>query len=186
MHTFERPQALLLPAHLTAKGEAYAAAVRGTVDYADSNQTSAKVRTDHLTGKLGEEAVRLAYQSFGVPVDGPDYEIYRGKRKSWAADLKVDGEDLHVKTQTLKAALLYGLSWMFQDSSARSDLVLKQQDDWVAFVLLNEERASATVFPPQQMRALRFSPPMLAHLQGKKRVVYAREQRWFQHDWANS
>jgi hypothetical protein len=184
MRRFEEPQDVLLPAHLQLRAQTYAMAVRGTVNYADSNQTTPKVRGDHQSGKLGEEAVRLVYQSFASAVEGPDYEVYTGRRKSWAADLKLDGAALHVKTQTTKAALLYGLSWMFQDSSTRSDSVLKTQDEWVAFVLLDEEGARARVFPPQQMKSLRFSPPMLAHLQGKKAVVYAREQRWFQHEWA--
>ncbi len=184
MHRFEHPQTLLLPAHLRLKAQAYAVAVRGTVNYADTGQVSQKVRFDHLTGKLGEEAVRLAYQSFGVTVDGPDYQIYSRAKKSWAADLTVDGTALHVKTQTLKAGLLYGLSWMFQDAATRKDATLTQQGDWVAFVLLNEDDLRARVFPPQQISDLQFAPPMLEHLRGKKQVVYAREQRWFRQEWA--
>ena len=89
MRRFEHPQDVLLPAHLRLRAQVYAVAVRGTVDYGDSNQTTPKVRGDHLTGKLGEEAVRLVYQSFGSTVEGPDYQIYTGRRKSWAADLKL-------------------------------------------------------------------------------------------------
>ena len=102
MHHFEHPQTVLLPAHLRLKAQAYAVAVRGTVNYADSGQVSQKVRGDHLTGKLGEEAVRLVYQSFGIAVDGPDYQIYGRAKKSWAADLTVGETALHVKTQTTK------------------------------------------------------------------------------------
>ena len=184
MHRFEHPQTVLLPAHLRLKAQAYAVAVRGTVNYADSGQVSPKVRGDHLTGKLGEEAVRLVYQSFGVAVDGPDYQIHSRAKKSWAADLTVEDTALHVKTQTLKAALLYGLSWMFQDAATRSDATLTQPDDWVAFVLLNEDNLQARVFPPQQISDLRFAEPMLEHLRGKKQVAYAREQHWFRQEWA--
>ncbi len=184
MYRFEHPQTVLLPAHLRLKAQAYAVAVRGTVNYADSGQVSPKVRFDHLTGKLGEEAVRLVYQSFGINVDGPDYQIYSRTKKSWAADLTVDGAALHVKTQTTRAALLYGLSWMFQDAATRSDATLTQSEDWVTFVLLNEDKLTAHVFPPQQISDLSFSAPMLEHLRGKKQVVYAREQRWFRQEWA--
>jgi hypothetical protein len=186
MHIFEAPQEVLLPRHLVARAQAYAEAVRATVNYADSNQRSPKVGGDHEIGKLGEEAVRLVYSSFSVPVEGPDYTVYEGKRKSWAADLTVDGIALHVKTQSTRAALLYGLSWLFQDSSARSDTALKRLEEWVAFVLVDEDTARATVFPPQQMKNLKFSDPALAHLQGKKKVVYARDQRWFAREWARS
>ncbi|NJK45060.1 MAG: hypothetical protein HC933_12930 [Pleurocapsa sp. SU_196_0] len=183
MHSFDAPQDVLLPPHLVSRARAYATEVHATLDYADSNQRSRKVRGDHHSGKLGEEAVRLVYASFGVPVEGPDYTIYTGRRKSWEADLTVDGAALHVKTQTSRASLLYGLSWLFQDSSARSDTALKQLEEWVCFVLLDEEKLRARVFPPQQMKSLKFSEPALAHLQGKKRVAYAREQRWFESEW---
>ena len=184
MNHFEHPQTVLLPPHLRLKAQAYAVAVRGTVNYADSSQVSQKVRGDHLTGKLGEEAVRLVYQSFGIAVDGPDYQIHRSSHKSWTADLTIGSVPLHVKTQTVSAALLYGLSWMFQDSSQRSDATLTRPEDWVAFVLLDEENLRARVYPTQQISHLRFSAPLLEHLRDKKQVVYAREQRWFRHEWA--
>jgi hypothetical protein len=181
---FTEPQRVVIAEHLRTKAQAYATAVRGTVNYADSAQTGAKVRGDHFNGKLGEEAVRLVAHSFGLEVTGPDYAVYAARGKSWAHDLGVDGTPLHVKTQTVRAALLYGLSWMFQDSSKRSDTALNQLEDWTAFVLLNEAIWQAVVYPPQQMRALTFSAPALAHLRGKKQVVYAREQRWFNPEWA--
>lgn len=184
MHRFEQPQSVILPNHLRLKAQTYAMSVRSTVNYADSAQTSPKVQGDHLVGKLGEEAVRLVFQSFGLEVAGPDYQVYNARQKSWGHDLSVDGTALHVKTQTVRAALLYGLSWMFQDSSKRSDTALESSDDWVAFVLLDETKLLARVYPVQQMKALRFSQPALEHLRGKKQVVYARDQRWFRHEWA--
>jgi len=54
-----------------------------TVNYRDSNQiTKQKIRDDHFVSKLGEEAVRFVFEKRNCTIDGPDYMIYSGKRKS--------------------------------------------------------------------------------------------------------
>ena len=153
----------------------FAAGVVGTVDYRDSNQTVAtKIRDDHFISKLGEEAVRAVFLSLGKAVRGPDYEIYAAKGKSWDSDLYIDGVGLGVKTQKRSAALRYGLSWTFQQSGYRNDPVLRRPAAWVTFAEVDDTDPDfpVIVYPCYQIAELTFGEPKLAHLRGKKRVVY--------------
>lgn len=153
----------------------FAEKVVGTVSYADSNQTDReKIRDDHFISKIGEEAVRAVFLRLGCAVSEPDYTIYEGKKKSWEEDLRVDKTPLAVKTQKHSAALRYGLSWTFQSSGVRNDPILGRAENWVCFVECDDTRGFVcSVFPPFQIFELPFKPPKLAHLIGKKQVVYA-------------
>lgn len=146
-----------------------------TVDYRDSNQTQLKkIRDDHFVSKLGEEAVRAVFEARNCKVDGPDYEIYKGKEKSWIADLKINDLDVAVKTQRRSAANRYGLSWTFQDSPKRRDPILETPEAWVSFVVFEDTGPGfeCVVYPLLKVRTLVFDPPVLPHLAGKKKVVY--------------
>lgn len=146
-----------------------------TTNYSDANQhIIAKIRNDHFVSKIGEEAVKDVMQQFAI-VEGPDYTIYHGKEKSWQEDLFVNGIGLAVKTQTQSSANKYGLSWTFQCSSVRRDIILDHPDAWVVFVLLDDisERKLCKVYPPCQIKELVFGDPVLSHLKGHKKVVYA-------------
>lgn len=157
------------------RAQNFAEKVIGTVSYADSNQTDRqKIRDDHFVSKIGEEAVRRVFEQLGCAVAGPDYTIYEGKRKSWEEDLLIDKMPLAVKTQKRSAALRYGLSWTFQQSGFRNDPILERREAWVCFVECDDLQGFAcSVFPPFQIGELPFKPPRLAHLLGKKQVVYA-------------
>src|SRR5829696_4441394 len=100
MSTFRTPQTIHLPAEAVGRAHAFADAVTDTVDYRDSNQLKKKkIHDDHFVSKLGEEAVRMVFEARYCTIDGPDYEIYKGKKKSWVADLKVNELNVAVKTQ---------------------------------------------------------------------------------------
>lgn len=175
MPTFRTPQVVHLPAEAVARAQAFADAVTSTVDYRDSNQTERqKIRDDHFVSKLGEEAVRAVFESRHCKIDGPDYAIYTGKRKSWAADLQVNGLEVAVKTQRRSAADRYGLSWTFQDSPERRDPILETPEAWVSFVVFEDTGPgfACIVYPLLKVKKLVFDPPSRAHLVGKKRVVY--------------
>jgi hypothetical protein len=176
MRCFFQIQRIRIHPNLIEKARIFAEKVIRTVDYRDSNQfNAAKIQNDHFVSKIGEEATRRVFEYFGKTVEGPDYGIYHGSKKSWDHDLSVDHTGLAVKTQKRSAAKKYGLSWTFQSSGIRRDPILQNPDAWVCFVEFNDKDPfhECFVFPPYQIRELTFKDPVLPHLKNKKRVVYA-------------
>jgi hypothetical protein len=172
---FETIQDVHLSSSLISKARWFAKNVTATTNYKDSHQSNiTKIEQDHFTSKLGEEAVKLAFEKFGKAAKGPDYTIYKSKQKSWEADLFVGGVPLAVKTQSAEAARKYGLSWTFQAGLVRRDPILEEPEAWVCFVELVSV-SSARVYPPYQIKDLRFREPKLEKLKGSKLVVYAEE-----------
>lgn len=175
MPTFRTPQVVHLSPDAVARAAAFADSVIATVNYRDSNQTAKqKIRDDHFVSKLGEEAVRAVFEKRDCNVDGPDYAIYSGKRKSWAADLKVNALDVAVKTQRRSAAQRYGLSWTFQDAPERRDPILDLPDAWVCLVVYEDltPEYECVVYPLRKIKQLIFEAPRLNKLVGKKQAVY--------------
>ena len=175
MSTFHKPLTILISKDAKAHASAFAHAVTDTVNYKDSNQSVIeKIRDDHFVSKLGEEAVRILFQSRECLVDGPDYAVYEAKRKSWAADLKVNGLEVAVKTQRRSVANRYGLSWTFQDSPERRDPILDMADAWVCLVVFEDLKTETEclVYPLRKIKQLIFEAPRLAKLIGKKQAVY--------------
>lgn len=167
---------IILNKEMVEKGKWFADLVATTTDYSDTNQTMKdKIVHDHFVSKLGEEATRLALSNYAKVV-GPDYTIYEAKRKSWEADLFVNGTPLAVKTQATSAAIRYGLSWTFQCGVKRRDIILEQPEAWVAFVEYDDYNApyqTCFVLPLFQMKDLLLAEPQLDKLKGHKKVVYA-------------
>jgi hypothetical protein len=178
MYHFTQPVQIILSESIFAKPAQFADAVVQTVNYRDSLQFNYhKIRDDHFVSKLGEEAARQAFENCGCTVQGPDYNIYTGRQKSWDADLYVNQLPLAVKTQRSTAARRYGLSWTFQQSRFRTDPILQNPEAWVCFVEYQDlsENPYFTVFPPWQIKDLPFKAPRLAHLADKKVAVYAED-----------
>jgi hypothetical protein len=175
MKTFDRILTIAISSECIAKARDFALNVVKTVEYSDSNQfDTRKISDDHFISKIGEEAVKTAFENAGCAVSPIDYTIYDGKHKSWAADLTIDGIPLAVKTQKFSSAEKYGLSWTFQASAMRNDPILRNPDGWVCFVECNDYCGfTCRVFPPFQIKYLSFREPRLSHLHGKKKVVYA-------------
>ena len=174
MSTFRTPQVVQLSTDALGRARAFAKAVTATVDYADSNQVKKKkIEDDHFVSKLGEEAVRMVFETRSCLVAGPDYAIYEKKQKSWVADLKINELEVAVKTQRRSAANRYGLSRTFQDSPNRRDPVLAMPDAWICFVVYEDLRPGfeCVVYPLRKIKQLIFEPPRLPHLAGKKKTV---------------
>ena len=160
------------------KAKAFAKKVILTIDYRDSNQFDlTKIEEDHFISKIGEEAVRKRYESVGRTVAGPDYTIYPLWEKSWDDDLVINGIGVAVKTQKRSSAKTYGLSWVFQSSSQRTDRILSQKDHWIIFVECNDldQSFDCIVYPQNKVKELVFCDPKLPHLKGRKKVVYAKD-----------
>ena len=178
MKEFYKKQVVYLPRATIEKAKKFASDVIDTVNYEDSNQINrTKIKDDHFISKLGEEAVKKVFENLGKSVNGPDYTIYSQKQKSWAADLRVEGKDLAVKTMKKSAASKYGLSWTFQSSSFRRDSILDKPNAWVVFVEVDDTDPAkpCTVYSPCQMKELTLKDPVLQHLKGKKLVAYAKD-----------
>ena len=175
MPTFQEPQLIHLSLEAVERATAFASAVVSTVNYRDSDQIiKQKIQDDHFVSKLGEEAVRLVFEQRNCTIEGPDYEIYSGKRKSWDADLKINGLEVAVKTQRRSAAKRYGLSWTFQDSPERRDPILDMPDAWVCLVVFEDlkDGYECLVYPLRKIKQLIFEAPRLSRLVGKKQAVY--------------
>jgi len=175
MPTFRAPQIIHLSSEAVDRATAFADAVTATVNYRDSNQTEIqKIRDDHFVSKLGEEAVRFVFEKRDCKIEGPDYTIYSGKQKSWAADMKINTLDVAVKTQRRTAAQRYGLSWTFQDSPERRDPILDMPDAWVCLVVYEDLKPDyeCVVYPLRKIKQLIFEAPRLSKLTGKKQAVY--------------
>lgn len=175
MPTFRTPQSVQLSPEAVQRAQAFAQAVADTVDYEDSHQTKKKkIHDDHFVSKLGEEAVRLVFEARHCIVEGPDYSIYDGRLKSWAADLKINSLEVAVKTQRRSAANRYGLSWTFQDSPKRRDPILSMPEAWVCLVVCEDLKPDyeCLVYPLRKIKQLIFEEPRLSRLVGKKQAVY--------------
>ena len=175
MSTFRIPQTIRLPIEVVKRAKSFADVVTETVDYHDSNQSKKrKICDDHFVSKLGEEAVRIVFEARKCTVEGPDYEIYQGKQKSWVADLKVNALEVAVKTQRRSTANRYGLSWTFQDSPKRRDPILSLPEAWVCLVVYEDLKPDyeCVVYPLRKIKQLIFEAPRLSRLAGKKQAVY--------------
>ena len=175
MSTFRTPQVVHLSPEAVARATAFAQVVLDTVNYHDSQQAfKKKIHDDHFIGKLGEEAVCMIFRSRNCTVQGPDYQIYSGKQKSWTADLVINELDVAVKTQRRSAANRYGLSWTFQDSPKRRDPILDMENAWVCLVIYEDLKSGyeCVVYPLRKIKQLIFEAPRLRKFVGKKQAVY--------------
>lgn len=154
----------------------FAQKVISTVDYSDSNQNQIKkILDDHFVSKLGEEACKKVLLQY-VDVTGPDYNIYDSKQKNWNADLFVNNIGVAVKTQRRTNANKYSLSWTFQCSTKRRDIILDQLNAWIVFVEYDDTQPyNCYVYPPYQIKELKFGTPRLPYLQASKKVIYAND-----------
>ncbi len=179
MRYFIKIQTVAIDAGLVIKAKSFAKQVTPTIGspgsgYRDTNQFNLqKIENDHFVSKIGEEAVRIVFEQFGRQVQGPDYQIYAGKQKSWDSDLYIDDLGLAVKTQATSLAKKFGLSWTFQAGTNRKDPILNNLGAWVCFVEFNETTRHCRVYPPYQIKELTFGEPKLDKLKGSKKVVYA-------------
>lgn len=175
MPTFRTAQTIHLSPKAVNRAKSFAEDVTETVNYTDSDQMlKRKISDDHFVSKLGEEAARTVFEVRGCSVEGPDYSIYSGAQKSWAADLKINDLEVAVKTQRRSAAKRYGLSWTFQDSPSRRDPILSMPEAWVCLVVYEDLKPGyeCVVYPLRKIKQLIFEAPRLQKLVGKKQAVY--------------
>jgi hypothetical protein len=100
-----------------------------------------KIVSDIFVGKAGECAVYLHKKSLGIKCSKPDFLIYHGKKKSYAADLRIGEKLLHVKTQSQNSAEKYGISWILQVKEGDQDKLFRHrsENDLAIFCVMKSE-----------------------------------------------
>lgn len=90
-----------------------------------------------IIGKLGEIAVSNYLKSLGFDCNDPDFNIYQGKKKSYSADLQINGSlNIHVKTQDIKMREILGdSSWVFMNADP---VTYRSSKDIVIFCVHNK------------------------------------------------
>ena len=133
--------------------------------------------TQTTCGKLAEWACTLYFLDKGEPISDPDMEIYTASKKSFDADLQVDGHDLHVKSQTTESATRFGTSWMFQYSgkgTGHCDPLLKKENGLVAFCVVDMKSHKVQIVGVCEFDKIRHKlrEPMKEVLKKTKRCIY--------------
>lgn len=105
--------------------------------YASRNQTSeTKVKADIYIGKMAEFAVFNYLVSKGKDCSAPDILIYEGNKKSYDADLFVNGSSpLHVKSCV--DSRIYSNSWVFQPNDPL--VTNPAEDEAIALVIIRPD-----------------------------------------------
>ena len=120
--------------------------------YSGRNQFDVqKKRLDQKVGKLGELAVYGVLKDKLTNITEPDFNIYEAKDKSWDFDIKADNVNLHVKSQLITQANLFGESWIFQYGNGKTRHYDKEIFDrtspnqYIGFAVINLASKSAEV-----------------------------------------
>lgn len=143
--------------------------------YASRGQANGKLIKEQIVlGKLAE----LAVSKLLPGCNEPDFEIYKGKKKSFDCDLSNNTDKIHVKSMSVETSLKFGLSWTFQYSDKGYDMdpLLTRQDpqDRIVFTLV--DITNKVVQIKQNLKANMcinlIKLPVLRHLWNSKRVIY--------------
>lgn len=134
-----------------------------------------KIKQDIYYGKIAEYAVWIMYKEMGQDCTKPDIGVYKANEKSYDRDMTVnDTHHLHVKSQLLKQAHKFGLSWMFQKNDP---LVTRPipQDYVVLTVTINNNMVR--VYEPQRAKDLIgvYGKPKKRALQSTKVTLYGKD-----------
>ena len=129
------------------------------------------------TGKLAEWGVTLHCMDKSRKITDPDMVIYNATKKSFDADLQLDGEDLHVKSQSVESAQRFGTSWMFQYGGhgfGHTDPLLKKENGYVAFCVVDFARKAVIIHGICNFDTLRkrLREPVKETLKKTKRCIY--------------
>ena len=135
-------------------------------EYARRNQVNLeKIKKDIYQGKIAEFMVSIYYAKLGKKVSVPDLEIYGKYRKSFDADLVINGTNVHVKS--CAANPRWSPSWVFQ----KNDKITQgETEDWLCLVVLEE--GGGGWFSVYQAKSLKFKPPRLEYLRDSKTCLY--------------
>lgn len=147
-----------------------------TDHYQTRHQFNKVKRTkDQLVGKLAEFAVYRYFGQHDIQLSEPDLQIYDKSRKSWDFDLKGQGINVHVKSQSIEQAAKYGCSFIFENSDRH---IFKDvgSDDYVCFVSVDLAKQTGEVKAVIKLQDLHserlFKRPKLEYLTTKSAVYF--------------
>ena len=129
------------------------------------------------TGKLAEWAVTLFFTDKPCRISDPDMKVYTKYEKSFDADLKVDGIDLHVKSQSIESAKRFGTSWMFQyggKGNGHKDPLLSYANGLVALCVVDFKGKFVEIKGICDFKSIRgkLREPVKEALKRTKRCIY--------------
>lgn len=124
-----------------------------------------KIKEDIYVGKMGEVGVYLHLKGYGC--SKPDFAIYKGRRKSFDADLFVNQIPTHVKSQTKESANRYGNSYLFQKSDP---VVINPNEDLFYGTLV--EGNTVTIIKECKINELTFEPCKVSWFNKTKVAIY--------------
>ena len=184
---FNNAVEIKLEQHIYDICEKFAYEVNPTTKYADCGQNDMNKRlTDNIIGKVGEFAAYTELcalgKEYGFITTPPDTKIYKGRQKSWRADMLINCADgylcVAVKAQSLSQALKYSFSGTFQCASFRKDAALEKNDELIILCLVDDMSANndrIMILPPKIIGEIKFSDPKLPKYKGIKICYYARD-----------
>jgi hypothetical protein len=162
------------------------------ITYAKRGQTNPdKIKRDIVTGKMGELGVHRAFKDEGYITSEPDFAIYKGRGKSFAADLMLAIGDepiqqIHVKTQSADSMKRYGLSWIFQyggNGHGHVDPMFKgathDNQYFIGASYSGDDTLTTTIHCAMRLRDVfacdLMKEPALDWLKNSKRAIYMRD-----------
>lgn len=138
-----------------------------------------RIIQQNITGKIGEFAVMFHFLDQGRDINSPDMEIYTYK-KSFDADLTLDGVGLHVKSQSKDSYDRLGKkTWTFQyggsGSGHKDPLTYKKSTENVVFVYI--DAMNTEIYGPYSWDIIKplLKDPVIDRLKGIKKCIYAED-----------
>lgn len=140
-----------------------------------------KIKHQTMVGKMGELLAWNHLNVMGYDCSEPDFNIYKGSRKSWESDMFIEhgGRRWKVacKSQDMESAKKYGRSWIFQKNGVghgHTDPVISKGDSLSVFVSVDLENRDCEVLGPFDMHDLRpkFKEPRIKWLAFSKVALY--------------
>lgn len=138
-----------------------------------------RIIQQNITGKIGEFAVMFHFLDQDRDISSPDMEIYTYK-KSFDADLRLDGVGLHVKSQSRDSYDRLGKkTWTFQyggsGSGHKDPLIYKKLTENVVFVYV--DGMETEIYGPYAWEAIQplLKDPVIDRLKGIKKCIYVED-----------
>lgn len=146
-----------------------------------------KILRDITVGKMGELALYIYLsKSVSFASTAPDFEIHKGGRKRFGADLFLTqgGEQypVHIKTQDKSSSDKYGDSWLFQWGGAglgHTDKIFKSYDPKELFAACNVNGQNVVILGIWHLKDLfendLFKEPRLQWFKNTKKALYLKD-----------
>lgn len=136
-----------------------------------------RIIQQNIIGKIGEFAAMFYLLDQGHECNSPDMKVYDGPKKSFDADLILNGKPLHVKSQSkMTSSYLKCVSWTFQKGGKGAGHVdpLTQNKCEDLIVFCHVDKKQTMVYGPYKWNDVRslLKDPLLDRLKGIKQCIY--------------